>query len=153
MTNQVRDVEGSLAHGQRVEVEERHSPFGIDEDLLVVEVAVEERAARAHPGERLEHRRSDRRDCGTNRRRKERRVLQLASEEGFKELFPECDTGAMPPFGNLYGLPVFVDHSLAEDEEIAFNAGTHTELIRMGYGDFEKLVKPTVVDFARREED
>ncbi|MCP4204428.1 MAG: YbaK/EbsC family protein [bacterium] len=73
--------------------------------------------------------------------------VELASESDFKQLFPECDTGAMPPFGNLYGLPVFVDRSLAEDEQIAFNAGTHAELIRMAYADFERLVQPKLGDF------
>ena len=61
---------------------------------------------------------------------------------------PDCDTGAMPPFGNLYGMEVFVAEKLAEDEEIAFNAGTHTELIKLAYSDFEKLVKPKVVKFS-----
>ncbi len=70
--------------------------------------------------------------------------LALANEEEFKYLFPECETGAMPPFGNLYGMDVYVAESLAEDEEIAFNAGTHTELIKLFYKDFEKLVKPKV---------
>lgn len=73
--------------------------------------------------------------------------VELASESDFKQLFPECDTGAMPPFGNLYGLPVYVDRSLAEDEQIAFNAGTHAELIRMAYADFERLVQPKLGDF------
>ncbi|PIS24714.1 MAG: deacylase [bacterium (Candidatus Stahlbacteria) CG08_land_8_20_14_0_20_40_26] len=67
---------------------------------------------------------------------------ELASEQEFKDLFPECDVGAMPPFGNLYGMEVFVDESLLEDKEIAFNAGSHTELIRLAYKDFERLVKP-----------
>jgi len=68
--------------------------------------------------------------------------IELASEQEFKDLFPECDVGAMPPFGNLYGMEVFVDESLLEDKEIAFNAGSHTELIRLAYKDFERLVKP-----------
>jgi len=67
---------------------------------------------------------------------------ELASEQEFKDLFPECDVGAMLPFGNLYGMEVFVDESLLEDKEIAFNAGSHTELIRLAYKDFERLVKP-----------
>ena len=70
--------------------------------------------------------------------------IDLASEQEFKDLFPECDVGAMPPFGNLYGMEVFVDESLLEDEEIAFNAGSHTELIRLAYKDFERLVKPKI---------
>lgn len=77
--------------------------------------------------------------------------VELASEREFENMFPECDVGAMPPFGNLYGLPVYVAESLAEDEEIAFNAGSHTELIRMSYADFENLVKPKVVKFSLKE--
>jgi len=69
--------------------------------------------------------------------------VELAGEYEFKERFPDCETGAMPPFGNLYDLPVFVSATLREDDEIAFNAGSHSELIRMAYADFERLVKPT----------
>lgn len=76
--------------------------------------------------------------------------VSLASERDFKDRFPECEVGAMPPFGNLYGLRVFVDTSLIHDKEIAFNAGSHLELIRLAYGDFEWLVAPTVVDFTTR---
>jgi Ala-tRNA(Pro) deacylase len=72
----------------------------------------------------------------------------LASEREFQDLFPECDVGAMPPFGNLYGMDVYSAEKLAEDEEIAFNAGSHTELIRLSYKDFEKLVKPRVLKFS-----
>jgi Ala-tRNA(Pro) deacylase len=70
---------------------------------------------------------------------------ELASEREFRDLFPECDVGAMPPFGNLYGMEVFVAESLADDEEIAFNAGTHTELMRLAYRDFDRLVQPKIV--------
>ena len=76
---------------------------------------------------------------------------ELADEQEFKYSFPECELGAMPPFGNLYEMDVYVAESLAEDEEIAFNAGSHTELISMKYADFERLVKPTVVKFSRQE--
>ena len=69
---------------------------------------------------------------------------ELASEEEFEDLFPGCALGAMPPFGNLYDLPVYVDKSLADDEEIAFNAGSHTELIKLAYRDFVSLVKPKI---------
>ena len=72
----------------------------------------------------------------------------LAGEQEFKDKFPECDVGAMPPFGNLYGMEVFVAEKLAEDEEIVFNAGSHTELIRLAYKDFERLVKPKVMKFS-----
>ena len=74
--------------------------------------------------------------------------VELATEPEFKDRFPGCDVGAMPPFGNLYGLDVFVDESLREDEEIAFNAGSHTELVRLAYEDYERLVKPKVLEFA-----
>lgn len=70
----------------------------------------------------------------------------LAAEKEFKDLFPDCEIGAMPPFGNLYGMEVYASHRLAEDVEIAFNAGSHTELIRMAYKDFERLVKPKIVN-------
>jgi Ala-tRNA(Pro) deacylase len=76
------------------------------------------------------------------------RVAELASEHEFAQHFPDCETGAMPPFGNLYGIPVYVDETLTEDEDIAFNAGSHYELIRLAYGDFERLVKPLVMDFS-----
>lgn len=69
----------------------------------------------------------------------------LATEEEFKDRFPDCEVGAMPPFGNLYDMQTFVEESLTEDEEIAFNAGTHTELVRMSFGDFQRLVAPTVL--------
>jgi Ala-tRNA(Pro) deacylase len=69
---------------------------------------------------------------------------QLASEQAFRDMFPGCEVGAMPPFGNLYNMAVYVSKLLTDDEEIAFNAGSHTELIRMAYKDFERHVKPTV---------
>jgi Ala-tRNA(Pro) deacylase len=74
---------------------------------------------------------------------------RLATEAEFRDLFPECEVGAMPPFGNLYGIRVVADTSLTKDEEIVFNAGTHTEVIRMAYADFARLVKPEIVVFAR----
>ena len=73
---------------------------------------------------------------------------RLASELEFTGAFPDCDVGAMPPFGNLYHVPVYVDAALAEDEEIAFNAGTHQDSIHMKYADFARLVKPTVASLA-----
>ena len=72
---------------------------------------------------------------------------ELAGEEEFRDAFPECDVGAMPPLGNLFGMEVFVADTLAEDDEIAFNAGSHTELVRMAFGDFRKLVSPKVGKF------
>jgi Ala-tRNA(Pro) deacylase len=74
--------------------------------------------------------------------------VKLACEKEFADLFPGCEIGAMPPFGNLYNMDVYVAPSLAEDEYIAFNAGSHTELIRMTYADFERLVEPKVSQFA-----
>lgn len=76
--------------------------------------------------------------------------VELATESEFKGMFAECDLGAMPPFGNLYGMDVYVGQTLAEDEEIAFNAGSHTELIKLAYKDFERLVKPRVVKISRK---
>lgn len=73
---------------------------------------------------------------------------RLATEEEFKRLFPDCEPGAMPPFGNLYDLPVYVAPSLTAETEIAFNAGSHTEVIRMAYADFADLVHPIVVEFS-----
>jgi len=69
----------------------------------------------------------------------------LAAEREFESLFPDCEVGAMPPFGNLYGMDVYVDQSLVEDDEIAFTAGTHTELIKLPFIDFKRLVKPKIV--------
>ena len=71
--------------------------------------------------------------------------VRFASEEQFKQSFPDCETGAMPPFGNLYRMDVFVAESLAENEEIAFNAGSHIEVIKLPYRDFERLAQPRVV--------
>jgi Ala-tRNA(Pro) deacylase len=72
---------------------------------------------------------------------------ELADEDEFRDRFPDCELGAMPPFGNLYGMDVYVADSLAEDEEIAFNAGSHTEVIRMAYPDYARLVKPRILRF------
>ena len=76
---------------------------------------------------------------------------QLASEQAFRDMFPGCEVGAMPPFGNLYGMDVYVSKLLAEDEEIVFNAGSHTELIRLPYKDFARLVKPKAARIAYGE--
>jgi Ala-tRNA(Pro) deacylase len=73
---------------------------------------------------------------------------RIAHESEFTALFPECEAGAMPPFGNLYGIEVYVDESLTRDEEIVFNACTHVDAIRMKYKDFERLAKPTIANFA-----
>ncbi len=76
--------------------------------------------------------------------------IELASEKEFKDRFEECEVGAMPPFGNLYGMDVVADESLAQDEEIAFNACSHRELIRLAWKDFESLAKPKIARFAAR---
>lgn len=76
--------------------------------------------------------------------------VELATEKEFKDKFPDCEVGAMPPFGNLYDMEVFAAYSLREDEEIAFNAGTHTELMRLSYADFERLAKPVLLKFSRK---
>ena len=74
--------------------------------------------------------------------------VSLATESEFKDRFPDCEVGAMPPFGGLYDMEVYVAESLSEDEYIAFNAGTHTELIKMKYKDFEYLEEPRVFKFS-----
>jgi len=74
--------------------------------------------------------------------------VRIAKEEEFKAIFPDCETGAEPPFGNLYNVETIVDKSVTTDERIYFNAGNHYEAVEMGYSDFERLVKPRVVDFA-----
>lgn len=75
--------------------------------------------------------------------------LDLMSEAGLQGYFPDCETGAMPPFGNLYGLPVFVDRHLAREKEMVFQAGNHREAVRVRWADFERLVHPTVAEFCR----
>lgn len=68
--------------------------------------------------------------------------VELAHEHEFQDRFPDCEVGAMPPFGNLYGMPVYVDSRLASQHEIAFNAGSHTDAVRMPYAEFERLAEP-----------
>jgi Ala-tRNA(Pro) deacylase len=74
--------------------------------------------------------------------------VSLAKEEDFAALFPDCAPGAMPPFGNLYQVPVYVDQSLANQDEILFRVGTHQDTMRMAYADYGRLVQPTIGDFA-----
>ena len=78
--------------------------------------------------------------------------LRLASELEFKQQFPDCDAGAMPPFGNLYGMDVFVDQGVVKQARIAFNAGSHDEVMRLAYDDFARLVGPKVLSFATTAE-
>jgi len=75
--------------------------------------------------------------------------VRLASEDEFRGLFPDCETGAEPPFGNLYNVDTVVDAALTHDEEIFFNAGSHYEAVEMRYKDYEELVKPKIADFSR----
>jgi Ala-tRNA(Pro) deacylase len=74
--------------------------------------------------------------------------VRLVSEAELEQRFPGCERGAMPPLGSLYGLPVFVSTTIAEDDEIAFNAGSHTEIVQLSYRDFQKLERPRIGDFA-----
>jgi Ala-tRNA(Pro) deacylase len=76
--------------------------------------------------------------------------VELASEREFSDRFPNCEIGAMLPFGNLWGLTVFVDERLREDEQITFNAGSHTELAKLSYADYERLVDPVVARLSTR---
>jgi Ala-tRNA(Pro) deacylase len=76
------------------------------------------------------------------------RNVTLASETEFKERFPDCEIGAMPPFGNLYGMDVYVADSLSEQKEIAFNACSHTELMKLNFTDYERLVRPRIFKFS-----
>ena len=74
--------------------------------------------------------------------------IRLAKEEEFADLFPDCATGAMPPFGNLYGVPVYVDRSMAEEPDMVFRIGTHRETMKVTYADFARLAQPVVGDFS-----
>ncbi len=79
-------------------------------------------------------------------------TVELAKEHEFKDLFPGCTIGAMPPFGNLYGLDVLAAQALTKDEEIAFNAGSHSEVMKLRYEDYEHLVKPKVFELSASKE-
>jgi Ala-tRNA(Pro) deacylase len=76
--------------------------------------------------------------------------VEIASEKEFQNAFPDCELGAMPPFGNLYDMPVYADASLTEHEEITFSAGTHRELVRMHWEDMLRIVNPTVAELTYR---
>ncbi len=78
--------------------------------------------------------------------------IRLATEAEFEGIFPECEVGAMPPFGNLYRIPVVVDESLKKDVEIVFNAGSHTETVKMRFDEFVNVVKPVFASFTERSE-
>jgi len=72
----------------------------------------------------------------------------IESEAEFKDLFPDCAPGAMPPFGDLYGVPTYVDKSLTKEDYIVFEAGTHTDAIKLSYRDYERTAKPHIQEFA-----
>jgi len=74
--------------------------------------------------------------------------LSLATEEEFRQLFPDCETGAMPPFGNLYDVPVYADEKLRANDEISFNAGTHNDVVKMKMSDYVRLVNPIFCDLS-----
>jgi len=76
------------------------------------------------------------------------REVRLAHEDEFQAAFPDCDVGAMPPFGNLYDIETYVDKNLEQSQEIVFNAGTHEDTIHVQYADFKRLVHPKVAEFA-----
>jgi Ala-tRNA(Pro) deacylase len=77
-------------------------------------------------------------------------IAELADEKEFEDSFPGCEVGAMPPFGNLYGMDVIVSNALADDEKIAFNAGSHSELFQLAYKEFERLVQPKVASVSKQ---
>lgn len=89
-------------------------------------------------------------DLGMLKRAIRAKNVTLASEDEFRDSFPECETGAMPPFGNLYGMGVIADEMLAQDKEITFNACSHRELIRLSWDDFQMLAKPRMAKFGTR---
>jgi Ala-tRNA(Pro) deacylase len=72
---------------------------------------------------------------------------RLASEEEFARLFPDCEKGAMPPFGELYSVPLFVDESMTHNDAIVFNAGTHRESLKMPYREYDRVAKPKIGEF------
>ena len=76
-------------------------------------------------------------------------ILRLATEGEFRDAFPTCEVGAMPPFGNLFNMPTYCELLLAKNNEVEFNAGTHEETIRMAFDEFKRLVNPKMVHFAR----
>jgi Ala-tRNA(Pro) deacylase len=92
-------------------------------------------------------------DIGLVRHKAGKPDLHLATEEEFAALFPQCEAGAMPPFGNLFGMPVWVDEVLAKQKDIIFNAGNHEQAVHMAYADFARLVQPKLLALAQPERD
>jgi Ala-tRNA(Pro) deacylase len=88
---------------------------------------------------------SDKVSLATVRESLNAREVQLATEDDFISRFPDCEIGAMPPFGNLFGMPVYVDPALERDEYIYFNAGNHVQTVRLRYKDYERLVHPRII--------
>ncbi len=89
-------------------------------------------------------------DLPTFRRISRRKHLVLATEEEMAHLFPDCEPGAMPPFGNLYDVPVYADTCFAPDGDLVFQAGNHHEVVRMSFEDYRQAACPVVTDFCRR---
>jgi len=89
-------------------------------------------------------------DLPTFRRITRRKSLLLASEEELRQVFPDCEVGAMPPYGNLYDMPVFADTCFGETRDLAFQAGNHHEIVQVSFGDFARTAQPVITDFCRR---
>jgi Ala-tRNA(Pro) deacylase len=90
-------------------------------------------------------------DCRIDLERLEKatgKPVALESEPEFKDLFPDCAPGTMPPFGSLYGFPTYIDRALTKEDFIVFEAGTHTDAIKLRYSDYERVADPLVEDFA-----
>jgi len=92
---------------------------------------------------------NDKLDLEVLKKKAGKKEASLASESEFQSLFPECAIGAMPPFGNLYGMEVYLSDTLINDKDIFFNAGSHTELIKLSFKDYKELVKPKVLKLTR----
>lgn len=89
-------------------------------------------------------------DLPSFRRITRRRNLLLATEEELRTVFPDCEVGAMPPYGLLYGMPVFMDTCFGRKGDMAFQPGNHHEIVRLGFDDFERTAHPVMTDFCRR---
>jgi Ala-tRNA(Pro) deacylase len=94
---------------------------------------------------------NDRVDVETLQKETGSTILRLATEDEFRNSFPSCEVGAMPPFGNLFGLPTYCDRALEREHHIEFNAGTHHETIRIAFADFERLANPKLISFKRQQ--
>ena len=131
----------SLSHTPAFTAHETAASMNVQEDNFAkaVMVRIDELVAMAVlPANRKLHIKHLRQATGAKH-------VQLLHEEDFRELFPDCEPGAMPPFGSLYGIPLFVDRQLKQQPEIVFNAGTHTDAIRISYETYETLVSPAAI--------